>query len=60
MNAEALTQQMARQRVRSDVEQAWRAQEYQAVVELYTSILTDLSDLEKSRLEYAQRQRSGK
>ena len=60
VNAEALTQQMARQRVRSDVEQAWRAQEYQAVVELYTSILTDLSDLEKSRLEYAQRQRSGK
>jgi hypothetical protein len=46
---------MARQRVRSDVEQAWRAQEYQTVVELYTSILGDLSDLEKSRLEYAKR-----
>ena len=55
MNAEALTRPMVRQRIRIDVEQAWRAQEYQTVVELYTSILGDLSDLEKGRLEYAKR-----
>lgn len=59
-NAEALTQQMVSQRVRTEVEQAWRSQEYGTVVELYTSILADLSDLEKSRLEYAKRHRSSK
>ena len=60
VNAEALMQQMVRRRVRSDVEQAWRAKEYQTVVELYTSILADLSDLETSRLEYAKRHRRSK
>jgi hypothetical protein len=60
VHAEALTQQIVRQRVRSDVEQAWRAQEYETVIELYTSILGDLSDLEKSRLEYAKRHASNK
>jgi len=55
VNAEALTRPMVRQRIRIDVEQAWRAQEYQTVVELYTSILGDLSDLETGRLEYAKR-----
>ncbi|MFN0017584.1 MAG: hypothetical protein ACKVP0_04940 [Pirellulaceae bacterium] len=39
--------------VRSQVEDAWRDRRYDAVIELYNRIATELSEVEQRRLAYA-------
>lgn len=57
-NAEALTRDLQLRQVRSAAEEAWRNQDFAKVSELYSSVERDLSEVEKSKLEYARRQRA--
>jgi hypothetical protein len=57
-NGEALTRDLQLRQVRSAAEVAWRNQDFAKVTELYSSVERDLSEVEKSKLEYARRQRA--
>lgn len=53
--AEAFTQGLKLQQIRSAVEQAWRNREFTKVVGLFAPVESDLSEAEKGKLEYARR-----
>lgn len=53
--AEAFTQGLKLQQIRSAVERAWRNREFKKVVRLLASIESDLSEAEKEKLDYARR-----
>jgi hypothetical protein len=49
---------MTLQNARSEAEKAWHWREFDRVVDLYTSIESDLSGSERGKLEYAKRERA--
>jgi hypothetical protein len=56
--AQAYMRSMTLQNVRSEAEKAWHRREFDRVVDLYTSIESDLSGSERGKLEYAKRKRT--
>jgi|GEM_PF-1071444 len=51
------TREVVQRPVRDAANDAWRSKDYEKVSELYRSIRTDLTDVEKKRLDYAERKR---
>jgi hypothetical protein len=57
--AEAFGRSMKLQQVRSAVEDAWRKRDFKKVIGLYTSVESDLTEVEKRKLEYAREHQAG-
>jgi hypothetical protein len=56
--AETFTQGLQLEHIRAEVTQAWRNEEFDKVVRLYSSVEDKLSKAEKARLKYARKQKT--
>jgi hypothetical protein len=55
VQSQAYMRDMELRRVRSEADKAWKRKDFDKMVNLYTSIESDLSESEKGKLEYARR-----
>jgi hypothetical protein len=55
LRAETVTKHYAQDPIRNDADRAWHRHDYARVRDLYASIESDLTPLEKRRLEYARK-----